>query len=284
MQNLSEMTNTELKQYISEHHNNPDSFAAAMAVVMSRRSQPYPLDLANAQVEIEAILREKINDNQHSTNINSSIDSILLTHDEKKKLVFDYLTNIINENTNQQYTDRKKRRRRKHRTLSPVKVPTEFTLAIQNYVNDIDIAGVHTSKIFALAGGDKNILESCENDFQEICKAHTSRASSSFNVASLLLFIVVVFMLCMFGYFPIVDTKVNDGDTKTINELASLIAFMGTSTLITSTLMLWCKPFIEGEHWGSTSSYEYCIKLLKNAKLKANSIEIALPEKIQSLV
>ncbi len=45
IQNLSEMTNTELKQYISEHRNNPDSFAAAMAIVMSRRNpanrQPY---------------------------------------------------------------------------------------------------------------------------------------------------------------------------------------------------------------------------------------------------
>jgi hypothetical protein len=68
--NLSEMTNVELKQYISEHRNNPDSFAAAMAVVMSRRNpanrQPYPLDLANYQVEVEAILREKLNESQHS--------------------------------------------------------------------------------------------------------------------------------------------------------------------------------------------------------------------------
>jgi hypothetical protein len=70
MQNLSEMTNTELKQYISEHRNNPDSFEAAMAVVMSRRNpanlQPYPLDLANPEVEVEAILRKKLNDSQHA--------------------------------------------------------------------------------------------------------------------------------------------------------------------------------------------------------------------------
>ena len=73
MQNLSEMTNTQLKQYISKHRNDTDSFAAAMAVVMSRRNsanlQPYALDLANAQAEIEAILREKLNDNQHSIDI-----------------------------------------------------------------------------------------------------------------------------------------------------------------------------------------------------------------------
>jgi hypothetical protein len=41
-----------------------------MAVVMSRRNpanlQPYPLDLANPEVEVEAILRAKLNENQHS--------------------------------------------------------------------------------------------------------------------------------------------------------------------------------------------------------------------------
>jgi hypothetical protein len=70
MQNLSEMTNAELKQYISEHRNDTDSFAAAMAVVMSRRNpanlQPYPLDLVNPEVEVEAILRKKLNDSQHA--------------------------------------------------------------------------------------------------------------------------------------------------------------------------------------------------------------------------
>jgi hypothetical protein len=73
MQNLSEMTNAELKQYISEHRNNPDSFAAAMAVVMSRRNpanlQPYSLDITNYQVEVEAILKEKLSDTKYSTDI-----------------------------------------------------------------------------------------------------------------------------------------------------------------------------------------------------------------------
>jgi stage V sporulation protein SpoVS len=59
-----------MKQYISEHRNDPDSFAAAMAVVMSRRNpanlQRYPLDLVNYGVEVEAILRSKLNENRHS--------------------------------------------------------------------------------------------------------------------------------------------------------------------------------------------------------------------------
>lgn len=62
--NLSEMTNAELKRYISEHRNDVEAFQAAMEVVISRRNpanrQPYPFDLANPEVEVEAILREKL--------------------------------------------------------------------------------------------------------------------------------------------------------------------------------------------------------------------------------
>jgi hypothetical protein len=66
--NLSEMTNTELKRYISEHRNTRDAFQAAMEVLMSRRNpanrHPYPFDLANPEVEFEAILKAKIDRNQ----------------------------------------------------------------------------------------------------------------------------------------------------------------------------------------------------------------------------
>lgn len=65
MPNLSGMTNTELKRYISEHRNDQAAFQAAMEVLMSRRDpanrQPYPFELANPEVEVEAILKEKLN-------------------------------------------------------------------------------------------------------------------------------------------------------------------------------------------------------------------------------
>lgn len=65
MPNLFKMTNTELKQYISENRNNNEAFQAAMEVLMSRRNpanrQPYPFELANPEIEVEAILREKLN-------------------------------------------------------------------------------------------------------------------------------------------------------------------------------------------------------------------------------
>lgn len=65
MQNLSQMTNTELKRYISEHRNDSEAFQAAMEVMISRRNpanrHPYPFELANPEIEVETILKEKLN-------------------------------------------------------------------------------------------------------------------------------------------------------------------------------------------------------------------------------
>jgi hypothetical protein len=65
MPNLSEMTNTELKRYISEHRNDAEAFQAAMEVLISRRNpanrHPYPFELANPEAEVEALLRERLN-------------------------------------------------------------------------------------------------------------------------------------------------------------------------------------------------------------------------------
>ena len=65
MPNLFQMTNTELKQYISEHRNDNEAFQVVMEVLMSRRNpanrQPYPFELANPEIEVEAILKAKLN-------------------------------------------------------------------------------------------------------------------------------------------------------------------------------------------------------------------------------
>ncbi|MFB2969675.1 hypothetical protein ACE1CD_11930 [Aerosakkonema sp. BLCC-F183] len=62
--NLPQMSNAELKQYLSQHRNDEEAFRAALEVLMSRRNpanlQPYPFDLANPESEVEAILREKL--------------------------------------------------------------------------------------------------------------------------------------------------------------------------------------------------------------------------------
>lgn len=65
MQNLNQMTNTELKQYISKHRNEEEAFRAALQVLMSRcdsaTQYPYPFDLDNPEKEVEALLKEKLN-------------------------------------------------------------------------------------------------------------------------------------------------------------------------------------------------------------------------------
>ncbi|MBN3907244.1 MAG: hypothetical protein HWQ35_11960 [Nostoc sp. NMS1] len=65
MQNLNQMTNTEIKRYISEHRNDEEAFRAALQVLMSRSDfstqHPYPFDLDNPESEVEALLLEKLN-------------------------------------------------------------------------------------------------------------------------------------------------------------------------------------------------------------------------------
>ena len=64
-QDLHQMTNAELKQYLSAHRNDEQAFTAALEVLMSRRDpntpyQPYPFDLVDPEGEVKAILAEKL--------------------------------------------------------------------------------------------------------------------------------------------------------------------------------------------------------------------------------
>jgi hypothetical protein len=47
MQNLNQLTNTELKRFLSENRNNEEAFREGLEVLMSRRDpatqQPYPI-------------------------------------------------------------------------------------------------------------------------------------------------------------------------------------------------------------------------------------------------
>jgi hypothetical protein len=66
---LHEMTNAELKQYISAHRNDEEAFRAALEVLLGRRDpnaayQPYPFDLADPEGEVEAIFIEKLKHNE----------------------------------------------------------------------------------------------------------------------------------------------------------------------------------------------------------------------------
>jgi hypothetical protein len=65
MQELDQMTNLELKRYLSEHRNDETAFQAGLQVLMDRRDpsmrQPYPFDLNDPEQEVEALLKEKLN-------------------------------------------------------------------------------------------------------------------------------------------------------------------------------------------------------------------------------
>jgi hypothetical protein len=79
-QDLYQMTNTELKQYISVHRNDGEAFRAALAVLMSRRDpnapyQPYPFDLTDPEGEVQAIFAEKLGKTeQQQSNIPKASD------------------------------------------------------------------------------------------------------------------------------------------------------------------------------------------------------------------
>lgn len=65
-ENLHQMTNTQIKQYLSKHRNDEEAFRSALEVLISRRNpnaayHPYPFDLADPEGEVKAILVKKIN-------------------------------------------------------------------------------------------------------------------------------------------------------------------------------------------------------------------------------
>ncbi len=64
-QDLDQMTNAELKQYLSVHRNEELAFRAALEVLISRRDpnkpyQPNPFDLQDPEAEMQAIFLEKL--------------------------------------------------------------------------------------------------------------------------------------------------------------------------------------------------------------------------------
>ncbi|MEA5537304.1 DUF6887 family protein [Crocosphaera sp. XPORK-15E] len=59
---LEEMTNAELRLYMSEQRNNEDAFSRALEVLISRKQNTtkYPYPLSMSYEEVEAIFKDKI--------------------------------------------------------------------------------------------------------------------------------------------------------------------------------------------------------------------------------
>lgn len=63
-QSLNQMSNADLKRYISQHRNNEEAFRSALQILIDRSesSSSYlsPLKMTNPKIELEAIFREKL--------------------------------------------------------------------------------------------------------------------------------------------------------------------------------------------------------------------------------
>jgi hypothetical protein len=60
---LSEMTNSELRQYLSEHRNNEEAFSQALEILLSRKKDgfKYPSPYSMPYEEVEALFKSKLN-------------------------------------------------------------------------------------------------------------------------------------------------------------------------------------------------------------------------------
>jgi hypothetical protein len=221
----------------------------------------------------------------------------------KKEFVIEYLNSIINTKSQEVYEKRRKESiftrspilkaiswifsvikqnffKNKHtkssqrNTFSPANLSTDFLRSMNDFSSEIREMEIYISEIISRSSSDKKILEECENYLNRKCKMHLVKMSPMINVLALILFTATIFILVyLLGYFPASDIKtnitdINSIDTKIVNILASSIAVLTASTVIANTLLLFYKPFVEDSHIASTSAYEYCIELLKNARLR----------------
>jgi uncharacterized protein (DUF433 family) len=163
----------------------------------------------------------------------------------------------------------------RRKTLAQRKTPVDFLQAIENSNIEMEQMEEDIEMILVAANDDKNILEECENYIQQKYKVHLARIQSIVSVLQLIIFISVLSILVgLLGYFPIVDIKIsNVDDARIISILASVIAVAMTSATVTNIVMSVLKPLlVEDSHVISTSVYEYCIELLKNAKIRTSLV------------
>lgn len=63
---LSDMNNSELRQYLSKHRNDEEAFSQALEVLLGRKKDgfKYPSPYSMRYEEVEAIFKSKLNQNQ----------------------------------------------------------------------------------------------------------------------------------------------------------------------------------------------------------------------------
>lgn len=65
---LSEMTNSELRQYLSQHRNDEEAFSQGLEVLISRKKDgfKYPSPYSMPYEEVEAIFKSRLNQNRNN--------------------------------------------------------------------------------------------------------------------------------------------------------------------------------------------------------------------------
>ena len=125
--------------------------------------------------------------------------------------------------------------------------------------------------ILISANNDKNILEECENDLQEEYNIFLAIRQSRINFVSGMNFFFIIAILGVFYSGSQLLEILGIYRRLTIQELLQFSPFI---TFVVGAVMLTVKFGVENKFINSISAHEYCIKLLKNAKIRADSCSL----------
>jgi hypothetical protein len=159
------------------------------------------------------------------------------------------------------------------KTRSPIKIKNDFLKAISGFESEVQEMERHINTVIVKADNDESILEECENYLNRAYKIHSIQLQSTINwwffLVFALTFTLVAFLLT--DSSPTVDVQKSEVNTKITRFLTLLILPLTASTTIANTIMIFSRPSIEVKHLYSTSAYEYCLEIIKNARLRLKS-------------
>jgi uncharacterized protein (DUF433 family) len=166
----------------------------------------------------------------------------------------------------------------KSKDIKQSKRHTDFLRDIKSYNEEIKDMEEDIEMILLSSNKDKIILEECENYLQRKYKIHLATMPANINVLMLALLMIVsaILLALFFSCYLITNTNIDNINigARIVGILTSLIATLTTSILMTNILSQIIKPGFENNYVASISAYEYCIEILKNAKLRADSLPL----------
>ena len=197
------------------------------------------------------------------------------TYLENKILVIEYLHDVIKAKSQEEHNNRMKDRSyrniykarcfflrdRNIKTVVLTKTPIDFVRATTLARSEIERQERHIVEIVNRSKNNKNILEECEQYFQNKVKIHSARIPLVINALFVSVSLFIFFLAYAFGdsLFPsLAKTSI----------IAYVVAMLIASIPLINLSISVVKPFLEGDYVSSTSVYEECIQLLKCAKVR----------------